>query len=52
MPIKKTKLRSITQRTRILIPLQESLTANLPPSSAAEATHRPFPSNPPTFKGM
>ena len=39
----------VNERSMILIPLQESLTANLPPSSAAENTHQPFPTNPPTF---
>ncbi|KAI0751060.1 hypothetical protein C8Q80DRAFT_1099585 [Daedaleopsis nitida] len=33
----------------ILIPLQESLTANLPPQSASENTHQPFPVDAPTF---
>lgn len=34
----------------LLIPLQESLVANLPPSSAKEAAHQPFPMNPPTMQ--
>ena len=33
----------------ILIPLQESLTANLPPVSASESTHQPFPIDAPMF---
>lgn len=33
----------------ILIPLQESLTANLPPSSASESSHKPFPIDAPSF---
>ncbi|TFK43883.1 hypothetical protein BDQ12DRAFT_199518 [Crucibulum laeve] len=33
----------------LIIPLQESLTATLPPTSADESTHQPFPPNPPTF---
>ncbi len=33
----------------ILIPLQESLTANLPPQSSSENTHQPFPVDAPTF---
>jgi len=35
----------------LLIPLQESLTVNLPSSTAAEAVHQPFPLDAPTFKG-
>ena len=34
----------------ILIPLQESLAANLPPQSASESTHQPFPVDAPVFK--
>lgn len=34
----------------ILIPLQESLTANLPPLSASENAHQPFPLDPPSFE--
>ncbi|KNZ76453.1 Serine/threonine-protein kinase atr [Termitomyces sp. J132] len=33
----------------LIIPLQESLTASLPPTSSAESNHQPFPSNAPTF---
>ncbi|EPQ58953.1 hypothetical protein GLOTRDRAFT_70000 [Gloeophyllum trabeum ATCC 11539] len=36
--------------SRLIIPLQESLTASLPSTSASEATHQPFPLNPPTFQ--
>ena len=38
-------------RSPLIIPLQESLTASLPPTSSVESTHQPFPSNPPTFEG-
>ena len=40
-------------RSRLLIPLQESLTANLPPPSSTteNSTHAPFPSAAPTFEG-
>ncbi|KAI0660728.1 hypothetical protein C8Q70DRAFT_912237 [Cubamyces menziesii] len=34
----------------IIIPLQESLTANVPPTSASNARFYPFPRNAPTFK--
>ncbi|KIJ69878.1 hypothetical protein HYDPIDRAFT_79167 [Hydnomerulius pinastri MD-312] len=40
-------------RSRLLIPLQESLTANLPPassSSSENSTHMPFPASAPTFE--
>lgn len=33
----------------VLIPLQESLTASVPPTSALDAQHKPFPVNAPTF---
>ncbi|KAH8096675.1 hypothetical protein BXZ70DRAFT_1032531, partial [Cristinia sonorae] len=33
----------------LIIPLQESLTASLPPTSSADATHQPFPVDAPTF---
>ncbi|KAG7097441.1 hypothetical protein E1B28_004786 [Marasmius oreades] len=36
----------------LLVPLQESLTASLPPTSSAESTHQPFPSDAPTFNGF
>lgn len=35
----------------LIIPLQESLTANLPPSSSSQSTHQPFPANLPMFHG-
>lgn len=35
----------------ILIPLQESLTANMPPQSSAENHHQPFPADAPTIQG-
>lgn len=34
------------------IPLQESLTASLPPITASQSTHQPFPVDIPTFKSM
>jgi len=37
--------------SNLLIPLQESLTASLPPSSAAGSVHQPFPADSPTFHG-
>ncbi|KAI0797124.1 hypothetical protein C8Q75DRAFT_710778 [Abortiporus biennis] len=36
--------------SKLIIPLQESLTANLPPISSAESTHKPFPIDSPTFQ--
>lgn len=36
--------------SRVIIPLQESLTANFPPTSSSEATHQPFPLDAPTFE--
>lgn len=33
----------------LMIPLQESLTASLPPSSSSDAMHHPFPLDAPTF---
>jgi serine/threonine-protein kinase ATR len=39
-------------RSPLIIPLQESLTASLPPTSSLESTHQPFPSNAPTFQGL
>ena len=36
----------------LIIPLQESLTASLPPASSDESTHQPFPLDVPTFKGQ
>ncbi|KAG6891315.1 hypothetical protein C0992_009196 [Termitomyces sp. T32_za158] len=36
-------------RSPLIIPLQESLTASLPPTSSAESNHQPFPPNAPTF---
>jgi serine/threonine-protein kinase ATR len=38
-------------RCDLIIPLQESLTATLPPASAAQATHQPFPKDLPMFHG-
>ncbi|KDQ64194.1 hypothetical protein JAAARDRAFT_117891 [Jaapia argillacea MUCL 33604] len=35
--------------SRLIIPLQESLTASLPPNSSTDSIHQPFPSNLPTF---
>ncbi|KAH9855081.1 hypothetical protein C2E23DRAFT_725567 [Lenzites betulinus] len=35
--------------SQVLIPLQESLTASVPPSSASDAQHNPFPINAPMF---
>ncbi|KAF8638618.1 hypothetical protein AX17_002159 [Amanita inopinata Kibby_2008] len=37
-------------RSQLIIPLQESLTASLPPTSTLESTHQPFPSGTPTFQ--
>ena len=39
-------------RSPLIIPLQESLTATLPPTSATSigALHQPFPVNTPTFE--
>ncbi|KAJ7098650.1 hypothetical protein B0H15DRAFT_771712 [Mycena belliarum] len=36
-------------RSELIIPLQESLTASLPPTSSLESDHQPFPTNAPTF---
>lgn len=36
--------------SRVIIPLQESLTANFPPTSSSETTHQPFPIDAPTFE--
>lgn len=38
-------------RSKLIIPLQESLTASLPPTSSLDSTHQPFPHNAPTFEG-
>lgn len=38
--------------SRLIIPLQESLTANFPPTASADTVHQPFPVNAPTFQGM
>lgn len=40
-------------QSKLIIPLQESLTASLPASSSSTASsgHQPFPSNTPTFQG-
>ncbi|KAG6832347.1 hypothetical protein H0H87_001811 [Tephrocybe sp. NHM501043] len=37
-------------KSPLIIPLQESLTASLPPTSSAESNHQPFPPNAPTFQ--
>lgn len=39
-------------RSKLIVPLQESLTASLPPTSATESTHQPFALDVPTFQGM
>jgi serine/threonine-protein kinase ATR len=39
-------------RSNLIIPLQESLTATLPPDSTSESTHQPFPLDTPTFQGQ
>jgi serine/threonine-protein kinase ATR len=39
-------------RSPLIIPLQESLTASLPPTSSSESVHQPFPINAPTFEGL
>jgi serine/threonine-protein kinase ATR len=39
-------------RSSLIIPLQESLTASLPPTSSLESTHQPFPADAPTFEGV
>ena len=41
-----------SRKIRVIIPLQEPLTANLPPISALESSHQPFPSDAPTFEGL
>ena len=51
LTVKQTKLRQITRRYHIIIPLQESLTANLPPLSVSQNKHKPFPSRLPIFHG-
>ncbi len=38
-------------RCDLIIPLQESLTASLPPTPETEATHHPFALDAPTFHG-
>jgi serine/threonine-protein kinase ATR len=35
----------------LIIPLQDSLNASLPPTSSLESIHQPFPANAPTFAG-
>ncbi|KAF8214176.1 hypothetical protein K438DRAFT_1902229 [Mycena galopus ATCC 62051] len=37
-------------RSDLIIPLQESLTPSLPPTSSLESDHQPFPTNAPTFQ--
>ncbi|KAJ4486427.1 latcripin-1 [Lentinula lateritia] len=39
-------------KSNLIIPLQESLTASLPPVTCSESVHQPFPSNAPTFAGF
>ncbi|KAF7302261.1 hypothetical protein MIND_00793200 [Mycena indigotica] len=39
-------------KSDLIIPLQESLTASLPPTSALASEHQPFPPDAPTFEGM
>jgi serine/threonine-protein kinase ATR len=43
------KLAALRQ-SLLIIPLQESLNANLPPNSSSESIHQPFPANAPTFE--
>lgn len=38
-------------RSELIIPLQESLTASLPPTSSMESVHQPFAMDAPTFEG-
>jgi serine/threonine-protein kinase ATR len=38
-------------RSDLIIPLQESLTPSLPPTSSLDSDHQPFPVNAPTFHG-
>jgi hypothetical protein len=38
-------------RCDLIIPLQESLTASLPPTPETESKHYPFPLDTPTFQG-
>ena len=35
----------------LIIPLQESMTVSLPPTSSSESRHQPFPSDAPTIVG-
>lgn len=39
-------------RSDLIIPLRESLTASLPPTSSSQSQHQPFPLNVPTFEGL
>jgi len=39
-------------KSDLIIPLQESLTASLPPASSDESTHQPFALDVPTFEGQ
>jgi serine/threonine-protein kinase ATR len=39
-------------RSDLIIPLQESLTASLPPTSSLESDYQPFPPSAPTFEGQ
>ncbi|KAE9410202.1 hypothetical protein BT96DRAFT_913020 [Gymnopus androsaceus JB14] len=43
---------AILGKSDLIIPLQESLTASLPPISSPDSTHKPFPSDAPTFAGF
>ncbi|KAL1690090.1 hypothetical protein GGG16DRAFT_56461 [Schizophyllum commune] len=38
--------------SNLIIPLQESMTASLPPASGDDASHKPFPDELPTFNGF
>ncbi|KAF7326051.1 hypothetical protein MKEN_00456000 [Mycena kentingensis (nom. inval.)] len=38
--------------SNLIIPLQESLTASLPPTSSLSSEHQPFPPDLPTFQGF
>lgn len=41
-----------TTNSILLVPIQESLVADLPPSSVDQAMHQPFPVEAPTIKSM
>ena len=38
--------------SRLIIPLQESMTASLLPTSSSDRAHQPFPPDAPTIAGM